>query len=127
MKFHHIGIACDNIPHHLEQIEKLQGIIYRSDIVFDPHQHAHVCLVETKDGAWIELIAGEKVAPLLHKGISYYHICYTTAALDDDCAALVKKGALLISPPQPAPLFSSQRVAFLYCSYGVIELLEEKG
>lgn len=124
MKFHHIGIVCKNIETAVNDYKLIHNNCNVSSIVFDELQDAKLCMVENADGSKIEFIEGSKFEPMLKKGISYYHICYSVKNINDEIEKLSSKGALLVSAAKPAILFRNNKVAFLYVSYGLIELLE---
>ncbi len=124
MNLHHIGIVCKNINIEKENINKIHKVKEISDIIFDEEQNANLCFIKIENGLSIELISGEQVKNIIKKGITYYHICYEVKDIYSKIKDLTGTGALLISPPKPARLFNMRKVAFLYVSYGVIELLE---
>ncbi len=124
MKFHHVGVACHNIKEEIESISKIHEVIEVSPIVYDTEQKAELCMLTTLEGVSIELISGEQVANLLKKRITYYHLCFETEDIFAEINRLQDLGALLVSNPKPAILFNNKKVAFLYVSYGLIELVE---
>lgn len=126
MKFHHLGIATDNIPAMQNKLKKLFNIKATSEIIFDPEQNASLCMITTNEGFNIELISGEIVANILKKRQYLYHTCYSTLAIDETITTLVNEGALLVSEPKPAILFDNRKVAFLMTDLGLIELVEEE-
>lgn len=125
MHFHHIGVACKNIELEIANIKKIHNIQNISNIVFDEEQNASLCLLNINGGVNLELISGKQVDNLIKKGISYYHICYETENIEIVLNDLLKSGAILVSPLKQAKLFNMRRVAFLYLSYGLVELLEK--
>lgn len=124
LKFHHLGLACDNIPETLIFLRRNGMILRHESVIFDPLQNAQLCWVETVSGPAIELISGPAVAGLVKKGVHLYHSCWETSNLDQHVADLQTQGALLISEAKPAILFAGCRVAFLATSIGLVELLE---
>lgn len=126
MKFHHVGVACSDIKKEIESIKKIHEVIEVSNIVFDTTQKAELCMLKTLDGIAIELIAGEQVANIIRKRITYYHLCFETDDINAEILRLQHLGAFLVSEPQPAILFDNKKVAFLQVSYGLIELVESK-
>lgn len=124
MKFHHIGMACEDIKQALKHIKSIYDILSISDIYYDPIQDVQLCLIKTSNGINFELISGSKVVNFVQKRISYYHICYTVADLDEKIEELTKNGYILLSKPQPAILFNGRKVVFLASELGLIELLE---
>ncbi|MGD0280133.1 MAG: VOC family protein [Smithella sp.] len=125
MIFHHIGIACIDIEKEKADIEKLHKVVKKSEVIFDKNQKASLCLLELEGGFKIELISGEPVTNILKKNIKYYHLCYEVNNIDESIRDLIKNGAILISDSKQAEIFNNKKVAFLYVSYGLIELLEK--
>ena len=125
MKIHHIGIACSDIEEALADFGRYHPIVKRSEVVYDELQKAELCMVYTDTGLDVEFIAGEQVARLVKKGISYYHLCYEVDDLDAVLSESVGKGAMIISEPKPAVLFDGRRVAFVYLPYGLVEFVEK--
>lgn len=125
MKVHHIGIACHDINQAIEELKQFHTIIWQSEIVEDPLQNAHLCLLKTDMGLDFEFISGPQVERMLKKGITYYHICYEVKHIEKAIEELSSKGAKVASEPKPAILFNNKRVAFLFLPYGLIELVEE--
>ncbi len=126
MKFHHIGIVCDNIEDQISRIKRVHQVNHQTPIVFDELQQAHLCMLTIEDGTHLELISGEMVAKLLEKGIQYGHVCYEVADLDQTLEQMKANGGLIVSYPKAAKLFDGRRVAFVYLSYGLVELLESQ-
>ena len=124
MQFHHIGVACLNIAEELDSIRKLQTLRSVSPILHDPEQDVDLCMIETDAGVNIELVAGPRVANLVKKRISYYHVCYSVDNLQTEIERLTNAGATMVAEPRPAVLFGGRKVCFLQASYGLIELLE---
>ena len=126
-KFHHIGVACDDIEHTRQFIGSFMDVVSESKIVFDELQNATLCMLSISGGLQIELIEGEQVKSLLKRGISYYHTCYSVQDIEKAILYLQTKGnVFVISDAKPAILFNDHKVAFLKTPLGVIELLEEK-
>lgn len=123
MKFHHVGIACKSIIDEIAAVAKIHEILERSPIIFDNEQNAELCLLTIADGLKIELISGKQVETIIKRRISYYHLCFEVEDIDSEIKRLEKEGAILISPPKPAILFDNRQVAFLFVSYGIIEVL----
>jgi len=126
MKFHHIGVACNDIKEEIDSISKIHEVIDISPIVFDTEQKAKLCILRTSEGIVIELISGEQVANILKKRITYYHLCFETDDINAEISRLQDLGAFLVSEPKPAILFGNKQVAFLQVSYGLIELVQIK-
>ena len=121
MKFHHLGIATENLEETLEWMKNTFEIKHMSDIVFDKNQNANLVLIETKDMVF-ELISGDIVKNLIDKNITYYHICYEVENIE---ITVEKLKGILISPPKNAVLFNNKKVCFVMTNIGLIELLEK--
>ena len=126
MKFHHIGIATENIEDMIKHLKKIMEISEIYETVFDPLQNANLCMVILSDGMQIELISGEVVARLVKKHNYLYHTCYVVEDIDKVIDTLQEEGYLLISEPKEAILFGGKKVAFLSGKLGIVEVLEEK-
>ena len=126
MKFHHIGLACDEIEAKCRYIQTVFPNATFSEIVYDPLQRANLCLITISNRFNIELISGDPVKSLLEKGISFYHLCFSVNNIGETTRDLAEKGAIVISKPEPAVLFENRKVAFLHTQIGLIELLEER-
>jgi len=123
MKFHHIGIATDNIKKTFEFVKNSFDVIEFTDIIYDKNQNATLQMIYTKD-INIELVSGGMVKDIIKKKITYYHICYEVTNINE--AIKEFNNSILISPPKKAILFNNRKVAFLLTPIGLIELLEEK-
>ena len=127
MKFHHIGIATDNIENCLFKIKKYFEIQEISDIVYDTIQDANLCMITLKNNVKIELVSGNIVKTILKKRQYLYHTCYEVNDIEVVINKLIQEdGALLVSSPKDAILFNNRKVAFLMWDLGLIELLEEE-
>ena len=124
MKFHHIGIATENIEETIDRIKKFFEIKNISDKVYDPNQDGYLCMITLLDGTCIELISGSVVEKIVKKRQYLYHICYSVSNIDSTIEELVNDGAVVISSPKEAILFDNKRVAFLMWRLGMIELVE---
>lgn len=125
MKFHHIGIATEDIEKLMSKLKKYFDIQEISDIIYDPKQDAKLCMLTVNDNLKIELISGEVVKNLVRKRQFLYHTCYTVKNLEDMISQLILDGAILVREAREAVLFNNRKVAFLSSDIGLIELLEE--
>ena len=123
MKFHHVGLCCEDIKKHIDYMEKIHNIINKTDIIFDSLQNAYLCMLTLEDGTKLELISGKVVENYIKKKIEYYHICYEVEDIEKETKRIVNSGAIRLSKIQPAVLFNNKRVVFLKTQYGLIELL----
>lgn len=125
MVFHHVGIACKDIPKEIQRLKKVHTITEQSAIVYDELQDVHLCMVTVEDGFKMEFVSGKTVETFIKKGITKYHLCFECDNLDKEIETLITNGAVMVSPPKPAILFGGKPVAFLLVSYGLIELLQK--
>ncbi len=126
MKFHHIGIATDNIEEMILKLKKYFNIVDTSEIVYDKNQDANLCMLTMDDDIKIELISGKVVENILKKRQYLYHTCYTVDNIENTIQNLTNDGAFLVREPKEAILFNNKKVAFLMCKLGLIELLNEE-
>lgn len=124
MKFHHLGIACENHDEIIQFLRLNFGDIVVSEAIFDPLQDATVQMISLPDGTNVELISGERVAPFVRRNTLLYHTCWAVDNIEDSISTLVSSGAILISEAKEAILFDNRKVAFLVSVIGLIELVE---
>lgn len=126
MKFHHIGLACEDIEKEIKSLQHIFGNIEFSEKIFDPLQNAELCMANL-NGINVELISGQPVENLLKRKIKMYHICYEVDDFESKVKEFQEKGALLISEAKETTLFENKRVAFFLLNNGmVIELIGDK-
>ncbi len=124
MKFHHIGIATNNIEETLSKLKKYFNIKEISKIIYDDNQDANLCMITLDDDIKIELINGKVVENLLRKRQYLYHTCYSVKDINATINNLIEDGAFLVREPKEAILFENKKVAFLMWDLGLIELVE---
>lgn len=130
MKVDHIGYAVKRIDKAVESFETL-GFIF-GDVVDDLERNVRIRFGEL-DGYRIELIQPldkEKDSPVdmyLSKiGPTAYHICYSSARLEDKIEKLQKQGFRMVCKPAKAKALGYRRVVFLTSiGMGLIEIVEE--
>lgn len=128
-KFHHIGVATNDINATASMYE--QGGYSRSASIFDPIQNVNICWL-TKEGVpTVELLApvDEKspVNKILEKnGVTPYHTCWIVSNIEEAVQQLRKQRYVMVSKPAEAVAFCGSRVAFFFNkAIGLIELVEE--
>jgi len=126
MKFHHIGIACIDIPKTANFIHTVFNIVSETEIFFDKYQDVYLCLLTDEFGINIELVSGKIVEGYVKKKQNLYHTCWEVTDITKTIENFCTSGAVLISKPNPAVLFDNRKVAFLYTEIGIVELLEGK-
>ena len=125
MKFHHIGIACKDIPEMIEKIKKYMVVKEISETVYDANQEATLCMLKLEDNTNIELITGNIVSNIVKKHQYLYHTCWSVDNIDKTIEELISDGAFLLRKAKEAILFENRKVAFLMWDLGMIELVEE--
>lgn len=128
MKLHHLGYACRNIVAAIEHIKTIHDILSVGEIVYDSFQDASVCLLQTDQPFFIELVSGDQVRNLskgTKEGIKFYHTCYEVDDFYSELDAYIKKGAVQVGEIVPAKLFNDRLVVFLQTEMGLIELLSK--
>ena len=124
MKFHHIGIACENIQEVIVFLENTFNIIKKSKIIWHENQGVDACLLTNDDGTNIELVSGKTIEGFVKKKQFLYHSCWEVGNIDTAIKSFCDNGSVLISEPKPSLLFNNRKVAFLYTDVGILELLE---
>jgi methylmalonyl-CoA/ethylmalonyl-CoA epimerase len=125
MRFHHLGVACENHDEVIDFLRSNFAEITISDAIFDPLQNATVQMITLPDGTDIELISGQAVAPFIKRGAYLYHTCWGVKNITQSIEKLVKSGVKVIVEPKEAILFGNAKVAFLASPIGIVELVEE--
>lgn len=125
MKFHHIGIATENIDEALEYLKNIFEIKEISEAIYDKNQDATLCMVTLEDGTKLELVSGNIVEKIVKKRQFLYHTCYEVKDIEKEIEKLEKLDGFLVSSPKEAILFKGKRVAFLMTNIGLMELVEE--
>ena len=128
MKFHHLGIACQDIEATSTHYLPLGYIC--SEIIEDPLQNVRIAFLTHSSMPMLELLSpvneNSPVVEILRKnGTTPYHICYEVNEMEATIKQLRKKRYLIVSKPKKAVAIDGRKVAFLYNSeVGLIELLE---
>ena len=126
MKFHHIGIACENINEVIVFLENTFRINRKSKIIWHEIQGVDACLLTNVDGTNIELVSGKNIESFVNKKQFLYHSCWEVEDINKSIKSFIDNDSILISEPAPSLLFNNRRVAFLYTSIGILELLESE-
>jgi methylmalonyl-CoA/ethylmalonyl-CoA epimerase len=128
MKFHHLGIATEDIKRSIELCRNL-GFI-SGEIIRDEIQKVNICFMRKKGHPLIELIEPiddkSPVRNIVDKmGTSLYHMCYSTKNIYLDIKKLKKENFLMVVKPVEAIAFNSKKVCFCYNKdFGLLELVE---
>lgn len=128
MSFHHLGIACENIPITASHYERA-GYAWDGKEVIDPLQNIRIAFLTHPAMPMIELLApvddNSPIIDILHKnGTTPYHICYFVPDVKYAIKELRAQKYVLISKPQKASAIEGHCVAFLYHKdVGLIELV----
>ena len=130
MRFHHIGVATNNIALTAQQYS-IFGYEIFSETIFDPIQNVYIAFMEKEGSPRVELVAPvNKNSPILNiikkNGTSPYHFCYEVEDISKEVERLKKQKFILISKIVPAVAFDNRLVCFLYNNEaGLIELLNK--
>jgi methylmalonyl-CoA/ethylmalonyl-CoA epimerase len=129
MKFHHVGIAVQNINEAIHAYQVL-GYSQTSAIIQDPIQKVQLCFLDKDGSPTLELVAASSqdspVTNILAKnGPTPYHNCFEVDDIMESVANLKLSGFRRLSAIVPAIAFENRRICFLYQKeVGLIELLE---
>ena len=126
LRFHHIGVACEDIENTLKFIDNTFNIIHKTEIIQHDNHGVKACLVTNNDGTNIELVSGVTVERFVKKKQFLYHNCWEVENINTSINKFVENGAMLISEPKSSELFDNRRVAFLLTDIGILELLEKR-
>ncbi len=130
MRFHHIGVATNNIAMTAKQYS-IFGYEISSETIFDPIQNVYIAFMEKEGSPRVELVAPvNENSPILNtinkNGTIPYHFCYEVDDVLEEVKILKKLKFILISKIVPAIEFENRLVCFLYNKdAGLIELLNK--
>lgn len=128
-KFHHIGVAVNDIEATASVYE--QGGYHRSASIFDPVQNVNICWLTREGFPIVELLAPVNESSPVNKtleknGVTPYHICWIVPNIEEAALKLRKQRYVMVSKPAEAVAFKGSRVVFFYNkNAGLIELVEE--
>lgn len=119
-KFHHVGIATQNI-------KNLN--IPTSEITLDPTQNVRVAFANIH-GCPVEFIEpvnqSSPVIESLKTHRPLMHICFEVASIEETLEIAKKNRCTIIQKPTPAAAFNQRPIAWIYHrDLGLIELLEQ--
>jgi methylmalonyl-CoA/ethylmalonyl-CoA epimerase len=131
MKLDHIGFVVADIDLALNGFAASFGAQWDGRIFDDPLQKVRVAFLSVSpEQPRIELVQpAQGQSPVLHflktRGPGLHHVCYETASLEEQCAAMRARRALIVSRPKPAVAFEGRRIAWMLTAEGLlVELLE---
>ena len=127
MKFHHIGLAVDNIQDEISYYRSI-GASEFTPIFDDSVQNVKIAFFML-GGIRYELVSplkpGSPVDNFLRKKVRLYHTCYEVIGLEKNIESFQKTGCLVVLPATKAVALGNRRVSFLLTPRGdLIELLE---
>ena len=128
LELHHIGNLVDDIDSSVETYKLLYGPDCASEKTFVSTQGVYVCFVNIGKDVRIELIQPVDETSLVYKmkkkGITYYHLAYTTKTFDDTVTELLACNFKAMNPFY-SEAFENKRCQFMYAPDGnLIELIE---
>jgi methylmalonyl-CoA/ethylmalonyl-CoA epimerase len=118
-RFHHLGIAVQDLVKAIPLYRDLFGYELISGPFDDPIQKVSVCFLSRGAGDMtFELVmpaAGtdSPVMRLLNQGGSAYHVCYEVPSIDDAIEHLKGQKCGVLSKPVPAVAFQGRSIAWL--------------
>jgi len=126
LKIHHIGIVVRDIEAYLSSSPYHKS----SDVVYDPHQHSNICMLDTGQSETpVELIEpiDEKSTTyqyLKKNGNGTHHICYQIDDLESLERYMGEHKLKRIYGPVEAVVFGKREVVFGYSrTQGIVEFL----
>ena len=127
LKFHHIGVATNNIEKEFEYFKKL-GYEKSSEVFFDEIQKIKGFFISAQNQPTLELLENlDSNGPLNsyhQKSIKFYHFAYETKNIENDLGNFIRnEKAIMIAPITQATYF--KRICFLMLrNKMIIELIE---
>lgn len=117
-RFHHLGVAVQDLAKAIPIYQDLFGYGLTSGPFDDPIQKVSVCFLSRGGGdVMIELVmpAGpdSPVARTLNQGGSAYHVCYEVPMIDEALDHLRGHKCAVLSKPVPAVAFQGRLIAWL--------------
>jgi methylmalonyl-CoA/ethylmalonyl-CoA epimerase len=131
MKFHHIGVATNDLKRAIKLYSDLGYNLQNSQIYTDQIQKVKIAFMKLDGHPLIELVTpndiGSPIDSILNKkGSTPYHTCYEVSDLLQTINDNKKLGFTLITKLTPAIAFNNRSICFMYNKdVGMIELLEE--
>lgn len=128
--FHHIGLATADLRALASAYERVVGVALTTAVTADSAAGVNVAFAALGDGSFIEFVEprgpGSPIDRIVERGGGPYHLCFRVHDLDGALSAARDAGAIVVSPPRPAPALGGKRVAFIYVTgNNLIEYLEE--
>ena len=130
MKLHHFGVLVQDIESASRDYTEDCGYEVRSAIIHDPLQAAFVrFLALPSENTYLELVAPDGPGSFLQNTLKdapgLNHLCFSTAAIEEQLRHLSSQGAMILREPVPAVAFRGLRIAWLMNrQYTLIELVE---
>lgn len=132
LRFHHIGIAVQNIERTVNQYIIGGGVVFSESDPIRSCPKSKYLFLEKQGMPCIELLEPvEETSPvtkiLRNNGVTPYHICYETDDLGQTIVDLKARRFLVVVKPVEAVAIENRKVCFLYHKdVGLIELVEAK-
>jgi len=130
MRFHHVGIAVQNIYAAINAYKAL-GYSKTSEVIYDPIQKVQLCFLDKDESPTLELVAALSLESpvtniLANSGPTPYHNCFEVDDITKSIAGLKEQGYRRLSAIVPAIAFGNKKICFLFHKeVGLIELLEK--
>ena len=130
MKFHHLGVACDQIAAEIPYFEAV-GYRQEGSIFRDSTQKVEGVFM-TGPGPRLELLAplgaSSPVTPWVEKGVKYYHQGFEVRSMEDALKRMAAQRGIVVNPPGPSVAFEGRSIAFVMLPGMIlIELIQMEG
>ena len=128
LTLHHIGNRVEDIDAALATFKLIYGNDCAGEKIFVSSQGVHVCFVNIGKEVMMELIQpvdeASVVSKMRKKGITYYHVAYTTTTFESTSDYLVSCDFKIVNLFY-SEAFNNKRCQFMYSPEGsLIELIE---
>ncbi len=126
---HHIGCLVASIDDFKTENIAVWSLSDYSDVYAIEAQDVKVCFIEQAGGIKIELVEpginNRSLTKMLDKGISFYHLAYTSTTYDDAVKSFEEANCRQLSEFR-SEAFNGKRCCFFYHPHlKLIELIEQ--
>ncbi len=129
MNIDHICIAVRSIDRAAIRLSELFGYSVATGKVLNTLQNVNVQFLKKDNSLDIKLIEpGNRDSDLINflkKREGLHHICFKSDDVWSSVKEFEKKGARVLSPPQPGEAFDDELITFLYAGHGLnVEVID---
>ena len=129
MVIDHIGIVVPNLEDGIQQWKDSFGYQQLSAVVTNSRQKVRVVFM-TKDGSVLTKLVEPSdptspVSQLAKRGGGLHHLCFRCEDMKRELSQLVRRGARILTHPQPGEAFNNNNIAFLFLKNNLnIEIID---